>query len=44
MATPPDSGMNHLGFRCVTTPALWEAHREAARGKAPSDAPGKDAD
>ena len=25
MATPPDSGMNHLGFRCVTTPKQLEA-------------------
>ena len=31
MATPPDSGMNHLGFRCVSTPALWEAQLERTR-------------
>ena len=36
MATPPDSGMNHLGFRCVTTPALWAAHRGSAGAEAPA--------
>ncbi|MEO1130169.1 MAG: formylglycine-generating enzyme family protein [Planctomycetota bacterium] len=30
MATPPDTGMNHLGFRCVMTPAMWESRRQAA--------------
>lgn len=27
MKTTPDSGMEHLGFRCVMTPAQWAARR-----------------
>lgn len=26
MKTCPDTSLNHLGFRCVTTPALWQSH------------------
>lgn len=40
MATPPDSGMNHLGFRCVTTVELRRAHLERAK---PKPAPGEGA-
>jgi formylglycine-generating enzyme required for sulfatase activity len=29
--TTPDTGMCHLGFRCVTTPKLWAAHERAAK-------------
>ncbi|WP_419191576.1 formylglycine-generating enzyme family protein [Engelhardtia mirabilis] len=32
MASSPDSGLSHLGFRCVTTPQLWAA-RPAAGGQ-----------
>jgi formylglycine-generating enzyme required for sulfatase activity len=27
----PDSGTNHVGFRCVTTPDLWEKRAEKSR-------------
>jgi len=30
MACPPDTGLEHLGFRCVMTPAMWEAQRAHA--------------
>lgn len=51
MSTPPDSGMNHLGFRCVTTPELWRTHLErrrraeesAGEGPGGEDASGEDA-
>jgi sulfatase modifying factor 1 len=26
MKTSPDTSTDHIGFRCVTTPALWSAH------------------
>jgi formylglycine-generating enzyme required for sulfatase activity len=26
MKTCPDTSLNHLGFRCATTPALWKEH------------------
>lgn len=26
MKTCPDTSLNHLGFRCVTTPAMWNNH------------------
>ena len=29
--TATDTGMSHLGFRCVTTPALWAERRKAGR-------------
>ena len=25
--TPPDTGMSHIGFRCVMTPAMWDEVR-----------------
>lgn len=28
MAAPPDTALQHLGFRCVTTPELWNSHRD----------------
>lgn len=34
MACPPDTGLQHLGFRCVTTPELWRNRRpESDRGR-----------
>jgi hypothetical protein len=30
MACPPDTGMQHLGFRCVTTRQDWEARAQQA--------------
>jgi formylglycine-generating enzyme required for sulfatase activity len=27
MACPPDTGMQHLGFRCVMTPPMWDARK-----------------
>ena len=34
MAAPPDTGLQHLGFRCVITRAAWEARerRESGHG------------
>ena len=26
MKTSPDTSTNHVGFRCVTTPGLWQSH------------------
>ncbi len=28
MATSPDTGLSHLGFRCAMTPAMWQAKSE----------------
>lgn len=28
MKTCPDTSLNHLGFRCVTTPTMWQEHLE----------------
>ncbi|MEM1452869.1 MAG: formylglycine-generating enzyme family protein [Planctomycetota bacterium] len=42
MATPPDSGMNHLGFRCITTPKLRRAQAEKAREQGQTGAGGGD--
>jgi formylglycine-generating enzyme required for sulfatase activity len=30
MACPPDTGLQHLGFRCVMTQERWEKHRKDA--------------
>ena len=35
MACPPDTGLQHLGFRCVMTPAMWEAKRTGTAKTAP---------
>jgi formylglycine-generating enzyme len=33
MACPPDTGLQHLGFRCVMTQAAWDAKKAAGAGK-----------
>jgi formylglycine-generating enzyme required for sulfatase activity len=35
MTIPPDTGLNHTGFRCVMTPDQWKA-RQSASGISPS--------
>lgn len=35
MACPPDTGLQHLGFRCVMTPAMWDAQRQESAKPAP---------
>ena len=37
MATPPDTGMSHLGFRCVMTPQMQQDKREDTGPKAADD-------
>jgi formylglycine-generating enzyme required for sulfatase activity len=37
MATPPDTGMSHLGFRCVLTPQMQLDEREDTGPKAADD-------
>ena len=31
MGCTPDTGMSHVGFRCVTTPVLWDRRSEKGR-------------
>ncbi|MBX3387468.1 MAG: formylglycine-generating enzyme family protein [Phycisphaeraceae bacterium] len=31
MGAPPDTGMQHLGFRCVMTAEQWEAHQRQTK-------------
>jgi formylglycine-generating enzyme required for sulfatase activity len=39
MACPPDTGLQHLGFRCVMTKEAWEKKvKEAGEGKHPVEA------
>jgi formylglycine-generating enzyme required for sulfatase activity len=33
MACPPDTGMQHLGFRCVRTPEMWGARGATSQPK-----------
>lgn len=33
MKTCPDTSLNHLGFRCVTTPEMWKKHQTNNQNK-----------
>jgi formylglycine-generating enzyme len=41
MACPPDTGLQHLGFRCVMTREAWEQKRKSS--DAPASGPARDA-